>query len=68
MPKSKILRDKKGVELSMNTLVIIIILIIVLVVMILIFTGSMKGIESSLWVKIKNALGLWNASEMKPLH
>ncbi|MEM4703136.1 MAG: hypothetical protein QXP53_01490 [Candidatus Pacearchaeota archaeon] len=59
--------QKKGAELSINTIVIIIILIIVLVVVVLIFTGAMKGITGDIWSKIKNALGLWNSSELKPL-
>jgi len=60
-------KNKKGSELSMSTIVIIIILIIVLVVVVLIFTGGMKGISTSIWDKIKSALGLWNASEVRPL-
>lgn len=58
--------QKKGAELSINTIIILILLIIALVVLVLIFTGAMKGISSSIWTKIKNALGLWNASEIKP--
>ncbi|MCS7134287.1 MAG: hypothetical protein NZ889_00285 [Candidatus Pacearchaeota archaeon] len=58
---------KKGVELSINTIVIIILLLIVLVILVLILTGAMKDISSSIWTKIKNALGLWNASQVKPL-
>lgn len=58
--------NKKGVELSINTIVIIIIAIIALIVILLIFSGAMKGVFSELMAKIKNAFGLWNASKITP--
>ena len=48
--------DKKGVELSMSTVVILAILLIVLIIIVLIFTGGMedfvtklKGIRAEIW-------------------
>ncbi|MEM4641264.1 MAG: hypothetical protein QXW65_01980 [Candidatus Pacearchaeota archaeon] len=58
--------QKQGAELSINTIIVIILLIIALVILVLIFTGNMKDISSNIWSKIKSALGLWNASEIKP--
>jgi len=57
--------SKKKANLSINTIVIIILLVIVLVVLVLILTGGMKSISGTLWQKIKSALNLWNASDVK---
>lgn len=56
--------NKRGVELSINTIVIIIIAIIVLIVLILIFTGSMKDVIAELSAKIKSVFGLWKSSQI----
>jgi len=58
--------SKKGVELSINTIIIIIIAIILLVITLLILSSSMRQVVSDLFSKIGNALGLWNASQITP--
>lgn len=60
------MRNKKGVELSINTIIIIILAIIVLIVIILILTGTMKNVIAEITSKIRYAFGLWNASQIKP--
>ncbi|UZE93798.1 MAG: hypothetical protein IB618_03460 [Candidatus Pacearchaeota archaeon] len=59
------MRNKKAVGLSINTIVIIILAIIVLVVIVLIFSGAMRQFMSDLMAKLKNALGLWNATQVQ---
>ena len=46
-------RDKRGIELSMNVIIIAIILIIVLVVLVLFFTGG----ASTFWQRITGIMG-----------
>jgi len=60
------MRNKKGVELSINTIIIIILAIIVLVVTIFIFSSSMRQVMADLMSKIKMGFGLWNSSQIKP--
>lgn len=61
------MRNKKGgIELNTSAIIYFIIAALVLVVLILIFTGGMKDIISVLTIKIKNILGLWNSSQIKP--
>ncbi|UCD21148.1 MAG: hypothetical protein JSW08_01215 [archaeon] len=60
------LKNKKGAELSINTVIIIIILLIALVILVLIFTGGMKSISSTIWDKIKSAITLWDAAGVNP--
>ncbi len=57
--------NKKGVELSINTIIIVILAVIALIVIIFIFSGAMRGFASDLFTKLKNALGLWNASQIQ---
>ncbi len=56
--------NKKGVELSINTLIIIIIAVLVLVIIVFIFSGAMRGFAADLFTKLKNALGLWNSTKI----
>lgn len=44
----KKLKGRKGVELTMNLIIIAVILLVVMIVMIAIFTGKMGGIRKSL--------------------
>lgn len=60
------MRNKKGVELSINTIIILILALIALVVTLLIFSGSMRQIISSISSKIGSVFGLWNSSQIKP--
>jgi hypothetical protein len=53
------LKDKRGVELATNTIIILIILIIALVIIVLIFTGALGNISKEIMAKIKWAFGLW---------
>lgn len=57
--------DKRGVELSVNTIIIITLALLALVITVLIFTGSMKTIIAEISAKIKQAFGLWNVTGMK---
>jgi hypothetical protein len=59
------MRNKKGVELSINTIIIIILAVIALVVLILILTGTMKNVIVEITSKLRYAFGLWNASQVK---
>jgi len=58
--------NKKGVELSINTIIIVILAILALIVILFIFSGAMREFAVSLFAKLKNALGLWDASKIKP--
>ncbi len=55
--------SKRGVELSVNTIVIVILCIIVLVVLVLIFTGAFGKFGGDILYKIKSALGMLNATQ-----
>ena len=59
------MKNKKGIELSINTIIIIILALIALIVIVFIFSGAMRQVASNLMIKLKNALGLWNASQIK---
>lgn len=56
--------NKKGVELSINTIILLILAIIAFIIMLLILTGNMKGIMASISTKVKQVLGLWNATKV----
>ncbi len=58
--------NKKAVELSINIIIIIILALIVLIITLFIFSGAMRDFASDLMFKLKNALGLWNASQIQP--
>ncbi|MCL6500496.1 MAG: hypothetical protein K6T16_00480 [Candidatus Pacearchaeota archaeon] len=53
---------KKGVELSINTVIIVIIAVIALVLILFIFSSAMREFALDIITKLKNALGLYNAS------
>ncbi len=57
--------NKRGVELGINTIIIIILTIIVLIVLLLIFSEAMRDFTADLFTKLKNALNLWNATQIK---
>jgi len=60
------MHNKKGVGLSINTIVIVILVVIALIVILFIFSGAMRGFATNIFSKLKNALGLWNASQIQP--
>ncbi|MBS3073312.1 hypothetical protein J4465_00760 [Candidatus Pacearchaeota archaeon] len=53
---------KKGVELSINTIIIVILAILALVVLMLIFTSAGKTFFSDIMMKLKSSLGLLNST------
>ena len=55
--------NRKGVELSINTIVIVILVLIVLIVVLFIFSGAMRDFASNILAKLKTATGLWNATQ-----
>ncbi len=57
--------NKKGVELSINTIIIIILAILVLIVILFIFSGAMRDFAANLFAKLKTALGLWNSTQIQ---
>jgi len=57
--------NKKGIELSINTIIIIILAIIALIVIVFIFSRAMRQFAADLFTKLKNALGLWNANQIQ---
>lgn len=59
-------KQKKGISLSINALVIIILAVIVLIVLLLIFSSAMRQFASDILIKLKNAIGLWNATGVNP--
>lgn len=59
-----IMINRKGVELSINTIILLILAIIAFIIMLLILTGNMKGIMASISAKVKQVLGLWNATKV----
>jgi hypothetical protein len=58
--------DKKGAELSINTLIIIILAIIVLVILLFIFSSASREFAANIFAKLKMSLGLWNSTQIKP--
>lgn len=56
--------NKKGAELSINTLIIIILAVIVLVTMIFIFSSSAKQFAATVFTWLKNSLGMWNETQI----
>lgn len=58
--------DKKGAELSINTLIIVILAVVVLVILLFIFSSASREFAANIFAKLKTALGLWNATEIKP--
>ncbi|MCX8193805.1 MAG: hypothetical protein N3G19_00345 [Candidatus Pacearchaeota archaeon] len=56
---------KGGIQLSINTIVLLIIAIIALIIMVLILTGNMKEIIANISTKVKQVLGLWNATKIQ---
>jgi hypothetical protein len=58
--------NKRGAELSVNTIIIVVLAIIVLVVLILIFTGNMKPIIGGISDKISSIFGLWKDTSITP--
>lgn len=54
--------EKKGVELSINTVIIVILAVLALVVLILIFTSSGRMFFSEIITKLKSALGLLDST------
>lgn len=57
--------DKRGVELTFNTIIVAILAIIVLIVLILIFTGTASKVLSIFTNTIKDVLGLSEATKVK---
>ncbi|MGB9707953.1 MAG: hypothetical protein ACPLXC_01330 [Candidatus Pacearchaeota archaeon] len=57
--------NKRGVELSVNTIILIILALLALIITVLIFTGAMKTIIAEISSKISQAFGLWNATGAK---
>lgn len=58
--------DKKGAELSINTIIVIILALLVLVVTIFIFSSAARQFAANIFAKLKTALGIWNATQPKP--
>lgn len=56
------MKNKRGAELSVNTLVIVILAVLVLLIVSLIFSSAMRQIFVDIFNMIKNVLGLWQAS------
>ena len=59
--------NKKGAELSINTLIIIILAIIVLVTMIFIFSSAARQFAAAIFTWLKNSLGMLNETPIAPL-
>lgn len=58
--------NKKGAELQINTLITIILAILVLVILVFIFSSSARHFASTIFMKLKVAMGLINASQVSP--
>lgn len=56
--------NKKGVELSINTLIILLIAIICLVIVIFIFSSAARQFAGNIFARLKQAFGMW-PSEIK---
>lgn len=54
--------NKKGVTLSINTIVIIILAIIALIITVLIFSGAARQFAAAIMARLRAALGMWNAT------
>ena len=54
------MKDKKGIEMNITTIIVVILAILVLVILSLYFTGGMK----TLWEKIKGVGGTWNTADV----
>lgn len=58
--------NKKGAELSINTLIIIIIAVICLVILLFIFSGAARTFASTIFARLKQAIGFWDAAQIQP--
>lgn len=56
--------NKKGVELSINTLVTIIIVVICLIIVLFIFSSAARQFAANIFARLKQAFGFWNATQM----
>ncbi len=55
-------KQKKGIELTTNTIILLVLAVLVLVVIILFATGAFGSLGSQIMGKIKWAFGLWPTS------
>lgn len=57
---------KRGVELSINTIILVILAALVLVITIMIFTSAGKTFFADIMAKLKLALGLLDSTQITP--
>jgi len=55
------MRNRKGAEINITTIIVIILAVLVLVILALYFTGGMK----SLWQKITGVKGSWDETDVE---
>ncbi len=58
--------EKRGVELSINTIILVILAVLVLVITIMIFTSAGKTFFADIMEKLKLALGLLDSTQITP--
>ena len=56
--------DKRGVELSINTMIIIILAIVALIVILFIFSSAARQFAASVFTNLKIALGMLNETHL----
>ncbi|MFA5084683.1 MAG: hypothetical protein WC475_04910 [Candidatus Paceibacterota bacterium] len=58
--------NKRGAELSINTVVIVILAVIALVITIFIFSSSARQFAANIFSKLKFAMGIVNSTQINP--